>query len=434
LNEGNFASTIQENPNILVEFYAPWCGHCKQLAPEWESAATQLKGKAVVAKIDCTIEQDICKNEGVSGYPTIKFFKNGAPLAYNGDRTASGITSWVLRKTGDAFTTATSAEDFSELVLQQGTAIVGFFKGKDSALFQKFGALSQDYDDATFIGVFDPAVSQDYAANTVKVYTDTDQTFTYDGSVDLEEFVADYGFPLVDKLGQKGFERFVKTHKKYFVLLFAPQVDPQDTVKILEGVAVNYRKDLGFLWDMGEQYAQHASKLGFSGQKFPALVAMNDKEKFFPMSESVEFTAANIKAFLDDLLEGKIEQHFQSQPIPESNDGPVTVVVGRNYDVVVQNSPNDVFLEIYAPWCGHCKSLAPTWDQLGEKFKGKGVTIAKVDATANDVPLQIQGFPTLMFFKAGHKDQPIPYEGARDFASLAAFVEEQLSGGLKDEL
>jgi len=354
-------------------------------------------------------------------------------MAYNGDRTASGLVSWVLKKTGDAFTTVTSSEDLSELILQEGNVVVGFFKGKDSAVFQQFSVVAQEYEDLTIVAVFDAAVSDEYSPNTVKVYADS-ETFTYDGTGDLANFVADYGFPIVDKLNQKGFERFVKTHKKYFVLLFAPQVDPKDTVKLLEGVAVNYRKDLGFLWDMGEQYAQHASKLGFSGQNFPVIVAMNDKEKFFPMSESLEFTAANIKAYLDDLLEGKITQHFQSQPIPESTDGHVIVVVGHNFDAVVKESSNDVFLEVYAPWCGHCKSLAPIWEQLGEKFEGKPVTIAKLDATANDVPLEIQGFPTLLFFKAGNKDHPVSYDGSRDLESLSAFVEEQMSGGLKDEL
>lgn len=54
----------------------------------------------------------------------------------------------------------------------------------------------------------------------------------------------------------------------------------------------------------------------------------------------------------------------------------------------------DVLIEFYAPWCGHCKALAPKYDELGQKLSGEsGVVIAKMDATANDVPLpfQVQG-------------------------------------------
>ena len=71
--------------------YAPWCGHCKALAPEYEEAATSLKEKDIrVVKVDCTEEADLCQKQGVEGYPTLKVFRgldNVTP--YKGQRKAA---------------------------------------------------------------------------------------------------------------------------------------------------------------------------------------------------------------------------------------------------------------------------------------------------------------------------------------------------------
>merc|ERR1711930_12610 len=80
----------------------------------------------------------------------------------------------------------------------------------------------------------------------------------------------------------------------------------------------------------------------------------------------------------------------------------------------------------YAPWCGHCKSIAPIWEKLGEHFKdSEKYVIAKMDATANEVDgEEIQGFPTIKFYPAGGDDHDsIDYQGGRDFDSLIKFVE-----------
>jgi len=101
LTDSNFEATVYGSKDIwMVEFYAPWCGHCKSLEPEWNQAASQMKGKVRFAKVDATVETQIAQKFGVKGYPTIKYFGYGdksqaSAKDYPGSRDLSGITSFV---------------------------------------------------------------------------------------------------------------------------------------------------------------------------------------------------------------------------------------------------------------------------------------------------------------------------------------------------
>lgn len=104
LTDENFDKTVLNSEDMwLIEFYAPWCGHCKNLAPEWATAATELKGKVKLGALDATVNTLKASKYEIKGYPTIKFFAPGKKDAdsvqeYDGGRTSGDIVNWALEK------------------------------------------------------------------------------------------------------------------------------------------------------------------------------------------------------------------------------------------------------------------------------------------------------------------------------------------------
>lgn len=129
----------------MVEFYAPWCGHCKKLEPEYEAAAGKLKDDGItLAKVDATEDgnKKLAEQFGVQGFPTLKIFRGSedAPGEYEGPRDTAGIVTYAKKQFGPAFVEISTADEAAAATkLEEEVKVVGVFPaGADSAEAKAF--------------------------------------------------------------------------------------------------------------------------------------------------------------------------------------------------------------------------------------------------------------------------------------------------------
>ncbi|XP_015231328.1 protein disulfide-isomerase [Cyprinodon tularosa] len=446
LKKSNFDEALQAHPNILVEFYAPWCGHCKALAPEYAKAAGMLKAEGSeirLGKVDATEESELAQEYGVRGYPTIKFFKGGekgSPKEYSAGRQAEDIVNWLKKRTGPAVSTLTEVTAAESLIADNEVAVIGFFKDAQSADAKVLEKAAEAIDDIPFA-----MTSSDDIYSKFEVSKDGIILFkkfdegrnTFDGELTKEKllaFVRANQLPLVIEFTEQTAPKIFGGDIKSHILMFLPKASSgfQEKMDHFKKAAEGFKGQILFIF-IDSEIDDNQRILEFFGLKkedCPAirLITLEDEmTKYKP--ESSEITAESITQFCTQFTEGKLKAHLMSQDIPEDWDKtPVKVLVGKNFEEVAFNPSKNVFVEFYAPWCGHCKQLAPIWEQLGEKYKDSPDTIvAKMDSTANEIEaVKVHSFPTLKFFPAGDDRQVIDYNGERTLEGFTKFLE---SGG-----
>jgi len=364
LTEANFKDEVGSGPHFVM-FFAPWCGHCKRLAPTWELLAVKYKEadpkEVTIAKVDCTEQTALCSAQDVTGYPTLKFFKDGFEeedgVKHRGPRDQKALEKFIAEKLGNEV-----PEDAPK---EAGSADAVVKDGLHILTSDSFASTVGKGD--TFIKFYAP-----WCGHCIKLA------------------------PAWDELA-KAFEA-------------------DSNVKIAKIDCTEH-----------QSVCQENDVRGY-----PTLAYFRNGKKVENYKGARNL--ADLKDYINTNKGGAGADASEDGKVPAAEEAaPAAVVKLDNANFEDEVKEGIVFVKFFAPWCGHCKRMAPTWEQLAQDYKETdGVKIAHVDCTEeNNVNRDlcngqgVNGFPTLNIYKNGVKAEE--YSGKRDLSVLKEFVEKHVA-------
>jgi len=454
LTDANFASEMKKYDYALVKFYAPWCGHCKRMAPEFEKAAKRLASNdppVQLVNVDCTeAGKDTCSKFGVSGYPTLKTFRNGANAAdFEGGRTENEMVKYMSERAGPAAAELTSAAKFEKLTSGAENVVIGFFESESADGVKNFKEAAESLrGKVKFAYTFNKEVSekagQDF--NNMVLYRPAkmkskfeEQVLAYESkkwTVGLiKNWVKDNAqglAPVVDpkEAQELGYPQVLAIFNVDY------ELDPKGTQywrnRVMK-IASEFKDDkskVKFAVASKDAWGGFLNEVGRTWTKEPIVVAFDDKDTKFLMEDTFTTDGSALREFVKKFNKGVLTPHLKSEAEPETQ-GPNKKLTAANFKSFVDGS-KDAFVKFYAPWCGHCKSMAPKWEEFAKNEENSGVVIGDFDATANDVPagFDVQGFPTLYWIPKG--GDPVKYQSGREVKDFTEYLKKHASA--KDEL
>ncbi|XP_036449798.1 protein disulfide-isomerase A6-like [Colossoma macropomum] len=365
LNPSNFNKQVLQSDSLwLIEFYAPWCGHCQRLTPDWKKAATALKGIVKVGAVDADQHKSLASQYGIQGFPTIKIFganKNN-PEDYQGGRTSQAIVEGAMTalrslvkdrlsgRTGGSGQSKQSGggsgagnkkdvveltdDNFDRLVLNGDEVwMVEFFApwcGHCKRLEPEWTAAATEVKEQTKgkvkLGAVDATVHQGLASRygirgfpTIKIFSKGENPEDYEGGRTrsdivaraLELFSANAPPPEVTEiLNQDIFKKTCDDHQLCIIAVLPHILDTgasgrNSYLDVMRTMAEKYKKKIwGWLWTEAGAQMELESSLGIGGFGYPAMAAINARKMKFSLLKG-SFSDTGIHEFLRDLSVGR---------------------------------------------------------------------------------------------------------------------------------
>lgn len=442
LTNDDWETHIEANKRVLTMFFAPWCGHCKNMKPEFSAAAADMQYKKMsFAAVDCTDNQDTCGKYDVKGYPTLKFFEDGEASEYTGGRTKGDFVKWADDKLGD------EAEDFAgvdfkklktkelkRILLARGVNIAGLTEKKEFvSLAEKNHHLPTG------------AAAKKKKKKNQKSSLVNGRSFAQERRWKAAKAAAEEGFG--DDSGEIAFtiddewKAFRTAHPKSFVMFHAPWCGHCKTMKPEFIAASKDAKktdpDVQFAaveCDTNPEICRSEGASSYPTLKF--YDAADSKGELFNGGRTAKgMKTWFVKKFHPD---DYTKEPFVNDETKWETSGAVLHLTDDHFETYRTTAPK-MLVMFYAPWCGHCKAMKGDFAEASTQASDSEMAFVAVDCTVETMvcgKFGVQGYPTVKYFDSADGAGE-DYNGGRDLDALVAFANEKggaASAEYKEEL
>uniref|UniRef100_A0A8C9X5N3 Protein disulfide-isomerase A6 n=1 Tax=Sander lucioperca TaxID=283035 RepID=A0A8C9X5N3_SANLU len=320
LTPSNFNKEVIQSDSLwLVEFYAPWCGHCQHLTPDWKKAATALKGIVKVGAVDADQHKSLGGQYGVRGFPTIKIFgaNKNKPEDYQGGRSSQAIVDGAMNSlrtlVKERLSGKSGGSGYMNFNLEPEWAAAASAVKEQTKGKVRLGAV-----DATV----HQAVSSRYGIRgfpTIKVFRKGEEPEDYQGGRSrgdiieraLDLFSDHAATPeLLEILSEDLFKKTCEDSQLCVIGVLPHILDTgaagrNGYLEVMKKMSEKYKKKMwGWLWtEAGAQMELEAS-LGIGGFGYPAMAAINTRKMKFALLRG-SFSETGIHEFLRELSVGR---------------------------------------------------------------------------------------------------------------------------------
>lgn len=466
LTAANFTDFMSQNKYVLVEFYAPWCQHCKAFESKYKTASVILQDEfrdknIKLATVDGSKELELSENYEVQGFPTLLFFENGKVTSpYGGPRETTPLVNWLVTLHEDKLKELELSELSNQIKLPRRITQIIVFVVKNSKKYAMIQKLAKEYAgnplyefSAIFVQNKGNTKVDIYPASELYTLDSDDTPRTYSGDDknlwrknDLKKFVEKSRIRRVHHDIEDAYNA-VRQERNLALIFVGDKEEIQKYANMFDSIAKDYPEILfSFVLPNKEEirkafrvdsskyhlYILECTKLGKTYFSLTPITIKNHKYKY---DDQLQLESSNIMKFLDDFEAGKLKPEVLSET-GESITRPDTLIkrlVASNFENHLMTTDKFSFVMYFSDDCGPCGYIRPVWEKLAKKVASKSyfnryVDMFDYDGGKNDMfDSRVQHFPQFILYppKKG-VDHGRLYGHKRTVVLFLSFLEDSI--------